>query len=803
MTVAFLPGKLPRMGLGMRTCPSLTEVGTLAVLALLAVVTSAQFLVLPALPATPANDMAMHTAMVEGMIDAFRSGQFLPRLLSAADHVPDIPVFQYYGFMTGLIGLPGVLAGLTPFSALMVGLTVCRLFGFGGIYLAARLLGGNRAVALLAATVYALTPYLITNLYGRVDVAESIAHCELPFLVVGLATAITRSTWAGAGIIAATVFSFALTHPIFLLYGTLCLGLMMVASGSPAAIAAGTTGTAIALLLSAFQWYPALITDHLLAGHFLKVSPFGAAALTSASGLFGLPVTLAERGWVAPEAPYVYLTPGWLTLPTLVGLAVLLTRTRQPLKRGLILALLVPGSLYLFMSYSPVDIFRYLPRTTWALQMPYRLLAFVALFSALALPLLLPRLRGSVCLGLLAATVIQSAPVLLHSTYRDPLLVPAQTFASRDYLIRDRDGLGDPDHWLADYGKPLYPRPPNRDDKPGEPPPNTFTDPDGFLRADNLLTPYRPKEQLTYAHVVGDSTFATAGARLWLADPDQPEKPLSEVRQLAPGPFSVMFSVPPNPKSLQLVSASPPEFDTRKLDQPKRGIHLSLVESLPDRTFHRDADPPHLVLRLKGTTIATDAPTTLSVATPAAPDVPLGHPVAVGPGAFEVMIDVPDQPGDYVLVPSRFVVPGKITPGSRDFRRLSIKIESYEFIPVTATGAIDGHLTVPASAVDRVITGAYQRRFAVRRDVWNSTDGVFTHPVTVELPLAYSPLFDLSQGGQTLTAKPNEEGRAVVITRTLAVPIEARFTMPILCWLAAAAGFAMIATCSRLKLLRF
>ena len=61
--------------------------------------------------------------------------------------------------------------------------------------------------------MYALTPYLISNLYGRIDVAESIAHSELPFLALGVAMAMTRSARAGAAVIAVAMFCLALTYP--------------------------------------------------------------------------------------------------------------------------------------------------------------------------------------------------------------------------------------------------------------------------------------------------------------------------------------------------------------------------------------------------------------------------------------------------------------------------------------------------------------------------------------------------------------------------------------------------------------
>jgi hypothetical protein len=730
--------------------------------------------------------------MVDGLLDALRSGQFLPRLLSAPGHVPDIPTFQYYGFMTGLIGLPGVLAGLSSFGALIAGLTVCRLIGLGGVYAAARLLGGDRPIALLSAAVYALTPYLISTLYGRVDVAESIADCELPFLVLGVAMAMTRSVAAGAAVIAATIFTLAITHPIFLLYGTVCVGLMMVVTASRAAFGAGAAGIGVGLLLSAFQWYPALLTDHLLAGHFLKCSPFKAAIFTSASGLFGMPLTMADRGWATAEATYLYLTPGWLTLPALAGLVALLVRRRDSLQVRFAVMLLVPGALYLFLSFSPVDVFQYLPRTAWALQLPYRLLAFVALFSALALALQLPRLRWPWCVGLLAITVLQSAPTLLRPTYQAPLTVPANTFTSQDYLIHDRDGLADPDGWLVHYAMAIYPPPPSRDDKPGQAPANHITDDAGWLRPDNWVMPFNADGRPTYLRVTGESTFSSNDARLWLARPGQPERPLSEIRRLAPGRFSVILTMPPGDGPFRLVSAPPTTPAPADSAHPRRGLHLDTVDGLPCRRLHRGASPNHAALHLKGRTLATDGPTTLWIAAPSAPDVPLTGQVEVAPGAFDVSVRLPQRPGDYILVPSRFQVPGRSPTGSLDARRLSLRLESYQIVPVTLTGSLDGHLAVPATAIKRLETGAYQRRFTIPRNVWGPGNGLFAQPVSVELPLAFSPFFMLTQNGHTLSTHPNEAGRTMITTSDLTAPIDARFSLPALCRLAGLTGLVLL-----------
>lgn len=765
-------------------------------LGMVALAMTAQFLGLWVLPETPANDLAMHTAMVDGVVDALRSGQWLPRLLSASDHVPDIPVFQYYGLATGLIGLPGVLVGLPAFPALMIGVLVARVLGLYGVYATGRLLGGGRPVALLAAAVYGLTPYLISNLYGRIDVAESLAHCELPFLVLGLVVAVSRSVAAGALIIAGTVFGLALTHPIFLLYGAVGLGLMALVSCSGRGWAAAVAGGATGLLLSAFQWYPALFSDDLLSGHFLKYSPFHAAILTSASGLYGPPLSMADRGWTSPEAPYVFHTPGWLTVPMMLALTVLLSWLETVERARWARVVLASGAVFLFLAYSPVDVFQFLPQKAWALQMPYRLLAFSALFTALALPLALPQLRPVLCVGLLAVTVVQSAPVLLRPTYQTPLAVPAATYASIDYLMRDRGGLTTPDGWLVQYASPLYPRPPSRDDRgggaAGKDDDLALADQEGWLRRDNRWTVRRVDGQPSLLRIEGWFSGPGFGTRLWLAAADRPEWPLTRVVPLAPGRVSVTFDLPPGEGPFRLVT-DPPLSRIAADGGVRQGFRLTAVEGSPGRVWHRPQTPVPGVLHLSGRTRLTDGPTELWLAAPAAPERPLTARVSVGPGAFDVVIPLPDAPADMVLVPSRFESPAAVDPMSNDQRRLSVRLDRLEVEAVSATGKPIAPTVIPPAAVQRTVIGAYDRRFQVDARAWPRPDGHLAEAVPVTLPLAFNPFFRLTQDGVVLAAQSDRAGRAVVVTADLAAPVEARYRLPWGCWLALALGLALAA----------
>ena len=769
---------------------------------------TAQFLGLWVLPETPANDLAMHTAMVDGVLDAFRSGQWLPRLLSAPGHVPDIPVFQYYGLATGMLGIPGALFGLPAFPALMIGLLVARGIGLWGVYASARLLGGGRPVAMLAATVYGLTPYLISNLYGRIDIAESLAHCELPFLVLGLLLAQSRSVATGAAVIAGTIFCLALTHPIFLLYGALGLGGMALVGGSGRSWAAVVAGGVIGLLLSAFQWYPAMVGDDLLSGHFLKYSPFHAAILTSASGLYGPPLSMADRGWTSPEAAYVFHTPGWLTLPMLAVLIFWLSRTgNPPERRRWARVVLASGAVFLFLSYSPIDVFQFLPKQTWALQMPYRLLAFSALFTALALPLVAPSLGLGPCFLLFMVTVAQSAPLLLHPTYQKPLAVPASTYASIDYLMRDRRGLTTPDGWLVHYAVPLYPRPPSRDDKPGsQVKANSnddlaLVDSEGWLRLDNRWAIRRIDGQPSMIRIEGVSSLPNTSTRLWLAAADRPEWPLTPQIPIAPGRVAVAFDLPSGEGPFRLVTDPPlPPPLVIGNDGARQGLHLTAIEGRPGRVLHRPPAPMPGVLHVVGHTRLTDEPTMLWLATPNAPDQALTTRVAVGPGAFDAVIPLPDAEGDYVLVPSRFEVPAQRDPESTDQRRLSVLLESVEIDALSASGMPIAPTVIPETAVNRSVIGAYDRRYRIDISMWLQSGGhwhggygALQMPVPVTLPLAFNPFFQLIQAGHPLAAQPDRAGRAVISTSDLVDPIEAHYRLPLFCWLAVTLGVVMLA----------
>jgi len=231
----------------------------------------------------------------------------------------------------------------------------------------------------------------------------------------------------------------------------------------------------------------------------------------------------------------------------------------------------------------------------------------------------------------------------------------------------------------------------------------------------------------------------------------------------------------------------------------RTGLRLTAIEGSPSRVLHRPPAPVPAVLRLTGRTLFTDRPTELWLAAPDAPERPLTTRVAVGPGAFDAVIPLPDRPGNYVVIPSRFQVPAQQDPESTDQRRLSVRLEVAEIEAVSPAGQPVRPTVIPSDGVDRTVTGAYDRRFQVRSTVWPRPDGRLPEAVPVTLPLAFSPFFGLTQNGRPLPVHPDSSGRAVVLTADLAGPIEARYRLPVVCWLALAVGLVLAAGLGRLE----
>lgn len=345
---------------------------------------------------------------------ALDHGQFPPRLVETAreglpgagpyDGVPptsDVPVFQYYGFLTGALTYPFLEAGIKGARAVGAGMLMAFLLGTASLYFAARRLGAPQRGAFLVSWSYILSPWLISNYYSKGGVAESISHAILPVLVLGFSWAWTSHYRAAILTIGAGIFALALSHNIFFLYGVVLCALVCIFSfigtlwikkprrwrsivmcaAAPFSIGFGVL---LGMALSAWQWIPALLS---VSQTIFDFSGGGGVAPNS-DLTFGL---------MQPYPPY-YPTIGWWTIPS-IFVAVLWSRREQ---WPYAVALAATFAAYFLLTYEPQFITPHLPGVFSAAQFTNRFLAFLSLIGAFSLSLLKrwPNIPATVGIGI-------------------------------------------------------------------------------------------------------------------------------------------------------------------------------------------------------------------------------------------------------------------------------------------------------------------------------------------------------------------------------------------------------------------
>jgi hypothetical protein len=531
-------------------------------------------------------------------------------------------------------------------------------------------------------------------------------------------------------------------------------------------------------LAASFQWLPAFE----LAEHFSYMlnNPSGRSAfLTSPSGFYEMPQSLAEY-YPHPnedERQFIsrlYLTGGILTIPILL---LLLLR----LKDRISLAAFLSAATFLFLSFSPIDVWRFLPKFTWAVQFPYRLLSVTALFVALGICLTIKRMKHWEFALLITLLLIQSWNLLLMPPYSSRLPVPQRdipdAFASLDYLILPKPLFASNDRWVISHNLPIV-----ADKFPWR---ENIVDSRSHLIKDNFLRlPSQVKQR--YVRIIGAVEDEQTSKSLWIAGSSNPDVPIDGLRAVGPGEFDVVFRIPAEliDVTIQSDAASRPAVPMEGKFAETKNIRLKTVDFLAGNRIEVPADGPKF-LWLLGSSVFTEA-IDVWLADPARPAIPVSDPISIGPGAFEIWLKLPEQPGEYTLVSSRYLVPAIADSRSSDFRRLSIAV-SARMLVADATTPIR---VISADLVERQSSHGYTRNFhvlpAARRAGYDNTGG------HVELPIAYNPLFTVSQRGSILRGQPTDTGHLLVATKDLDSPFVVQFRLPWIIWPTTALGFIFI-----------
>jgi hypothetical protein len=353
------------------------------------------------------------------------------------------PFFLYYGgFTIGLLAYPAALFGVWPvFLASMVAAVVG---GYLGIWWTALSLGLSRRLAVLPALIYATTPYVLSDAYGRGAWAELVGVNAVAVMLGGWAALLRSDARYPKLALAALVGSGAVlagTHNVTLLMTAAVLPLIVLAllpftSGGRerAAVLAPLGRGAIAAVLGV-GLTAAWLVPNLWLGPKTFISQ----------------VTLSQEGFVA-TAPFVRITnvlSPWPVVPSefkgvmwiyaqgpvpaivwvLVALAVTLVAARRGggVSRGVVassVALVVLGIALLELITHPVW-WPSLPRLVQTVQMPMRLLPFLAIITALAVSVLVVgigqrRERGPLTAGLVVAVAAQALVAIFVVTSGEP-----------------------------------------------------------------------------------------------------------------------------------------------------------------------------------------------------------------------------------------------------------------------------------------------------------------------------------------------------------------------------------------------
>jgi hypothetical protein len=314
------------------------------------------------------------------------------------------PFFAYYGGpVLSLLAYPATVFGAWPvFAASVVLALVC---GYLGIWWAARSIGLSPQLAILPALVFATTPYVLSEIYGRGAWAEMIAVNAAAVMVGALTSLFWRGARAPAlaGLVASSAV-VAGTHNLTILLSGIVLPLLFLAvlparpAGSPPfmpTVLRGVVAVVVGAGLTALWLFPNLWFGP---STWIAQPDINDKEFRDLGGLVDLGTVFSPLPH-APEEPsnrYIYTQPpvlvlGWLVVAFAVLVVLRRRSARGVTATGVALLGLVGGLLLLILEPSW---WLHFPRMLRVIQFPYRLLPYVALAVALGVALALWLLRG-------------------------------------------------------------------------------------------------------------------------------------------------------------------------------------------------------------------------------------------------------------------------------------------------------------------------------------------------------------------------------------------------------------------------
>ena len=316
------------------------------------------------------------------------------------------PFFMYYaGFMTSVLAYPAAALGAWPvFAASVVLAIVC---GYLGIWWTARNLGLSAPLAVLPGLIFATTPYVLSEIYGRGAWAELIAVNAVAVILGALTALLWHPERRRVPAYAALVASAAVvcgTHNLTLMMAAVLVPLLVLVvlplrpAGSPPllpslaragiALTLGA-GLAAAWLIPNLWFGPSTWVAQPAVNDGEFADTHGQLALSNVlSPLPAIPDEFKGR-WVYDQPPVTAMV--WALLAFVLVFAVNRHGSRR---MAIAIAGIVALAIGLVLLIVHPHWWPHFPRLLRTVQFPFRLLPYLAMLTALATVLGLVALRG-------------------------------------------------------------------------------------------------------------------------------------------------------------------------------------------------------------------------------------------------------------------------------------------------------------------------------------------------------------------------------------------------------------------------
>jgi len=337
------------------------------------------------LPSAP--DFGNHTAIIVQTKMAFSEGQFPLFVAPWQFNGWRYPFFQFYS------PSPYILAALiykwvtpnNPYLALKLILWMSLVIAGIFIYKSTFRLTRGHIAAFLSGVVYMAAPYFLININVRGAFTEAVAQGILPIvLYLNLRMAVSAKL-RYVLLSAIAWYALATTHIITFIYFALFLGMFFFFIGIRKRMRWIKFGLAFSsgCVLGLYFLIPVASVNYLQIDTSLAAfNPYTTNWLTPIETLLS-PVSISPIPLPLPDGGTSNLNPavGWPILLAVgfIGYELLdqTLRFHKLRLHRLIVPLMCLFGVALFMTWSPVDFWKCLPRQFWVIQFTYRLLAQV------------------------------------------------------------------------------------------------------------------------------------------------------------------------------------------------------------------------------------------------------------------------------------------------------------------------------------------------------------------------------------------------------------------------------------------